>query len=346
MTAFVDIKEKIVGEKLDRITSWLAIIVNGDTKQFTPSVLLAEGVLSEQSKRFLLADTRFTTIDNIDIPSARILVTDSYLKELEYLLKPQSFLSEYLSGTSALDIQSKVGVLHAYEYYPIIISQRLNHKTHVTDITGIIRDIDDLVMSHATLSITIELLDEIYSAIRYRGPDPALEVELLSEYFRDKHVTIVADAFLASTKRELTLKESVDVLSALLVKKEPAEQTPISETALDTEYTNVSVPEYVEFVEELKEAGVQVVPFHLSFKEKKLLPLELFLSQKSQDRIIKDIFHGHEKKYRSFIATINTATDKEVARINLDTTLEMQRADRASKPARKLSEALDKRYSE
>jgi hypothetical protein len=151
---------------------------------------------------------------------------------------------------------------------------------------------------------------------------------------------------LSSEKRELTLKESVDVLSTLLVKRETTEDTPLLEATLDTEYKSITVPEYVEFVEELKEAGVQVVPFHLSLDEKKLLPLELFLSKKSQDRIIRDIFHGHEKRYRSFITTINTATDKDVALINLDTTLEMQRADRASKPARKLIEALDKRYSE
>lgn len=342
----MDIKEKIVGEKLDRITSWLANIVDGDTKHIDPSLLLSDGVLSEQSKRFLSTDTRFTSVDSLDIPTARLLIANSYQKELEYLVKPQLFLSGYLSGTDTLDIQSKLEPLHSYEYYPIILSERLKHEPHLTDIISTIRDIDDLLISHATLSTVIELLDEIYNMIRYRGPDPALETELLADFFTDKHLTTVTEAFLTSGKRELTLKESVDVLSTLLVKKESSENTPISDATTDAEYTNVSVPEYVEFVEELKEAGVQVVPFHLSFKEKKLLPLELFLSQKSQDRIVKDIFHGHEKKYRSFIAMINTATDKEVARINLDTTLEMQRADRASKPARKLFEALDKRYSE
>lgn len=346
MTAFVDVREKIVGEKLDRITSWLANTIDGDTKLMDSSLLLSDGVLSEQSKLFLSIDMRFKSVDSVDIPSAHILIADSYRKELEYLIKPQSFLSEYLSDASTSDIQSKLSAISAYEYYTIVLSGQLNHGADLVDIDGAIRDIDNLLIRYATLSTIIELLDEIYDVVRYRGPDPALEVELLAEYFADKHLSTVAESFLTSDKRQLTLKESVDVLSTLLVKKEPIEDTPILEATSDTEYTNISVPEYVEFVEELKEAGVQVVPFHLSFEEKKLLPLELFLSQKSQDRIIKDIFHGHEKKYRSFITMINSAADKEVARINLETTLEMQRADRASKPARKLLEALDKRYSE
>jgi len=346
MTAFVNISEKIVGEKLDLITSWLANTIDGDTKHIDASLLLSDGVLSEQSKRFLSVDTRFSSDDSVDIPTARILIADSYQKELEYLIKPQSFLTGYLSNTNTSGLQSKLAVLSIYEYFPIILSEQLNQVAHSTNIAIAISDIDDPWISHATPSTMIGVLEEIYDVIRYRGPDPTLEVELLAEYFADKHLMTVAEAFLTSNKQELTLKESVDVLSTLLVKKDLAEDTPIPEAATDTEYTNVSVPEYVEFVEELKEAGVQVVPFHLSFEEKKLLPLELFLSQKSQDRIIRDIFHGHEKKYRSFIAMINTAKDKEVARINLDTTLEMQRADRASKPARKLSEALDKRYSE
>lgn len=346
MTAFEDIKENIVGEKLDRISSWLANTIDGDTKSIALSLLLSDGVLSEQSKRFLSQDIRVNSVDSIDIPTARILIKDIYEKELDYLIKPQSFLSQYLSGTNTLDMRSKLSGLSAYEYYPIILSERLSYESHLTDIVSIIRGIDDLIIRHATLSTTIELLDEIYDLVRYRGPDPALEVELLAEYFADKHLTTVSGSFFRSDKRVLTLKESVDLLSGLLVKKEETVHAPVSETTTDAEYTNVSVPEYVEFVEELKEAGVQVVPFHLSIREKKLLPLELFLSQKSQDRIIRDIFHGHEKKYRSFITMMNTATDKEVARINLDTTLEMQRADRASKPARKLSEALEKRYSE
>jgi hypothetical protein len=345
MTAFVDSKGKIVDEKLDRITSWLANTIDGDTKHIVLSILFSDGVLSEQSKRFLSSDTRFDTADTIDIPTARILLGDAYDKELEYLIRPQLFLSGYLSGTTS-EIRSKIEVLYAYEYYPIILSECLNRIADVTNIPDTIRDIDTLLISHATLSTIIELLDEIYDVIRYRGPDPTLEVEILAAYFGDKHLTSVREAFLTSEKRELTLKESVDVLSALLVKKEPTNTTPITEVTTDAEYTNIRVPEYVEFVEELKEVGVQVVPFRLSFKEKKLLPLEIFLSQKSQDRIIKDIFHGYEKKYKSFITTINTATDKEVARINLETTLEMQRADRASKPARKLYEALEQRYSE
>lgn len=346
MNAFVDIKEKIVGEKLDRITSWLSNVIDGDTKHIPASLLLSDGVLSEQSKRFLTYDARFSSIDTIDLPTARILIADSYQKELEYLIKPQSFLSWYLSGTNTSDIRSKLSGLSSYEYYPIILSERLNHEVHLTTIANSIRDIDNVLMNHATLSTIIELLDEIYDVIRYRGPDPSIEVELLADYFADKHLLTVVEAFLSSKKRELTLKESVDVLSTLLVKRETTEDTPLLEATLDTEYKSITVPEYVEFVEELKEAGVQVVPFHLSLDEKKLLPLELFLSKKSQDRIIRDIFHGHEKRYRSFITTINTATDKDVALINLDTTLEMQRADRATKPARKLIEALDKRYSE
>lgn len=342
MSAFNEIREEIVGEKLDRITSWLANIIDGDTKHISPLLLLSDGVLSEQSKRFLSIDTRFSSVDSIDLPTARLLVRDTYQKEFEYLIKPQSFLTSYLSA----DIQSKLSELSTYEYYPIILSERLNNQAHLTDIVSVIQDIDNLLMSHATLSTIIELLDEIYDAIRYRGADPALEVELLAEYFADKHLTTVVETFLTSDNRVLTLKESVDVLSTLLVKKEPPEVIPPLKTTVDTEYTNVSVPEYTEFVEELKEAGVQVAPFHLSFEEKKLLPLELFLSKKSQDRIIDEIFYGHRKKYQSFIETINASDNKDVALINLDTTLELQRANKASKLARKLYEALEQRYSE
>ncbi len=346
MSAFNEIREKIVDEKLHRITSWLANIIDGDTKHISPLLLLSDGVLSEQSKRFLSIDTRFSSVDSIDLPTARLLVRDTYQKEFEYLIKPQSFLTLYLSGTNTSDIQSKLSGLSTYEYYPIILSECLNNEAHLTDIVSVIQDIDNLLISHATLSTIIELLDEIYDAIRYRGADPALEVELLAEYFADKHLTTVAETFLTSDKRVLTLKESVDVLSTLLVKKEPLEVTSFLETTVDSEYTNVSVPEYIEFVEELKEAGVQVVPFHLSFEEKKLLPLELFLSKKTQDRIIDEIFYGHRKKYQSFIETINASNDKDVALINLDTTLELQRANKALKPARKLYEALEQRYSE
>jgi len=100
MTAFVNISEKIVGEKLDLITSWLANTIDGDTKHIDASLLLSDGVLSEQSKRFLSVDTRFSSDDSVDIPTARILIADSYQKELEYLIKPQSFLTGYLSNTN------------------------------------------------------------------------------------------------------------------------------------------------------------------------------------------------------------------------------------------------------
>src|SRR5688572_15023656 len=122
MTAFVDMKEKIVGEKLDRITSWLANTIDGDTKHIALSLLLSDGVLSEQSKRFLSHDARFNSVDSIDIPTARILIKDTYEKELEYLIKPHSFLCEYLSGTNTLDMRNKLSGLSAYEYYPIILS--------------------------------------------------------------------------------------------------------------------------------------------------------------------------------------------------------------------------------
>jgi hypothetical protein len=200
-------------------------------------------------------------------------------------------------------------------------------------------------MSHATLSIIIELLDEIYDLIRYRNADPSLEVELLAKYFADKHLPFVSAAFLASFNRVMTLKESVDLLSSLLVKGETSDVNSLMRASSYLEYSSVDVPKYVEFEEELKKAGVQLIPFHLTSTKKELLPYDFFLSHKSKNRIIKNIFHGHKNKYQSLIDTINASTHKRDALINLDTTLELQRANRDSKPARKLFEALEQRYS-
>jgi hypothetical protein len=338
-----EIINSIISDKLDRFTLWMSNTIDGDEKTVSGSFLLSDGVLSEQARNFLLATPSFNAEQTLDIPTARASVKHQFEKEIEYLIHPQKFLTDYLATDSSL--KEKIDSLSAYEYFPIILRERLKVSPSSTSIRAIVSDIDSLLMKYATPSCMIELLGEIYDVIQYRGFEPKLESELLSEYFIDKGMPTVSKAFNETPQSEFTLHESIDLLSSLLIKKDIQNLSSL-ESSYVSDYSNVEVPQYTEFVEELKEAGVQVIPYQPIFQDKQLLPFEFYLSDKAVKRIKENVFYGNEKKYHEFIETLNTSRDKETAFINIDTTLELQRIDKTSKTARRLFEALDQRYSE
>lgn len=346
MNRFLEAKERIIHEKLDILTSWISTSIDGDEKFINSSLLTSDGVLSEQAKRFLLTDERFTDSHQLEIPIAQRLIEDAYHRELDYLATPQSFLTQYLFTTEQTSAISKLNNLTAYEYYRVILSEMTNYSNDDSFTLSDIQLIDNTLMFHATLSSVTELLDELYSFVRYRGNDPFLESEILIAFFNDKEMPSVSDAIAATHLNTLRIKEVIDVLSALLVKSEPVVHLDEIIPVNDIGYVNVSVSKYDEFVDELKVVGVDVTASREVHIKNTLLPYEFFLTKKNQERILNQIFYGHRKQFQSFIDTINASKSKDVALINIDTTLELQRVTKKSKPVRKIYEAIDKRYSE
>jgi hypothetical protein len=370
---FEEIRNKVRQEKLGKITSWLFLTEDPQTHTVAVGKIIADGVLAENIRRIFLhfleqdhvlpqedANPLHSSLEEklVEVPELLRLLDKSISFTFDYLIKPRKIFSEFLlEGKKDINIGahlfSKLDSIVSYEYFPLLSGEWFTRqmKTGRTflsqdELHSFIKNTDELIVSHATISTMIELLDPIYDFFNYRTPSPEIEIELLSSFFFEKGLDGIAQTYVESPKSTLSMREAVDILTDLLVKhkkEHSAEETIAADT--NSDFHSISIPEYNTFLEDLKTVGVRLPEAPLGTDDHYLLPFEFFIGKKLRAKTIKKIFYDDEEAYNSFISRVNSIHDKEQAALTLETMIELQRIDLSSKTAMRFREALSNRFT-
>jgi hypothetical protein len=216
---FEEIRNKVRQEKLGKITSWLFLTEDPQTHTVAVGKIIADGVLAENIRRIFLhfleqdrallqedANPLHSSLEEkvVEVPELLRLLDKSISFTFDYLVKPRQIFREFLlEGKKEISIGSylfsKLDSIVSYDYFPLLAGDRFTRQTDAGQTTisqdelhSFIRDSDELILRHATISTMIELLDPLYDFFNYRAPSPEIEIELLSAFFLEKGLDGIA----------------------------------------------------------------------------------------------------------------------------------------------------------
>ncbi len=349
---------RIIEEKHEAVMRWVTTTVAETDSKIALQRLLENDVLPQQTANFLAFELRGntsteTSIYELQLPLDQISkhLLSAYEKSYAYLLTPETFLADFLATAegAAFDenFASKLQTFLVYDYFPLILgawgeNARQNDVGYVsrTEFVVKLRDIDELILHHATISVMVDLLDPIYDFHRHQSSDPTLPASELALFFEDKGLAQAVDEFNAKADQPINIREAVQIISVLLgTGFTVTEPPPALEPPQEIEYPET---QYDEFLHDLQEAGVKL---QTPEETQVALPsIERFISKKLRKKTILKVFHENRSEYERFIAFLNGSTSLEKAILNIETTLRMQRVDPTSKLAKRLREAATQRF--
>lgn len=339
---------------------WVTTTVAETDSKIALQRLLENDVLSQQVANFLAFELRGQTSPETSIYELHLTldqisshVMTAFEKSYAYLLAPETFLADFLaSNEGAAFDESFINKLQAcavYDYFPLILSSwaEFSKENGVgfvsrTELIGKLREIDELILHHATISVMVDLLDPLYDFHRHQSSDPTLPGSELALFFEDKGLRQAVDEFNAKADQPVNIREAVQILSVLLgTGFTITEPPPALEPPQEIEYPET---QYDEFLHDLQEAGVKLRTTEET--QTAVQPIELFISKKLRKKTITKVFHDNRSEYERFIAFLNGSTSLEKAILNIETTLRMQRVDPTSKLAGRLREAATLRFGQ
>src|SRR5205807_8322006 len=101
------------------------------------------------------------------------------------------------------------------------------------------------------------------------------------------------------------------------------------------------IPEYEQFLKELRDVGVVLPPPKLgALPEDEYFPVEFFIGKKLRKKSIEKIFRGNKAEYMQMLRVLNAAREYDQAKLNFETLLGIRRISPESKTARRLAKAL------
>jgi hypothetical protein len=343
----------IIEEKHQAVMRWVTTTVEETDSKVALQRLLENDVLSPQVANFLMFELNGSSAQEANIAElhlsldqiSRSLLT-AYERAYAYLITPENFLADFLASIEGASLDdsftNKLEVFVSYDYFPLILAawatylkQQGTGFVSRTDLVVKLRDIDQLILRHATISVMVDLLDPIYDFHRHHSGNPTLPGSELALFFEDKGLSQTGEQFDSRSDKHFNLKEAVEIISKMLGTRFTAAEIPhIQDIPSQEAYPETH---YDAFLQDLHEAGVDIrTPDEVP---KPVPSIELFIDSKLRDKAIRDVFHGDRGEYQRFITFLNANSSLEKAMLNLETTLRMQRVDPSSKVAQRLREA-------
>jgi hypothetical protein len=333
-------------EKAAKVMRWVSGSEDISRSEFAIIRLFKSGVLPENTRGFLhsLLELQFPGERvNLELPPEQLhaLISDAFAKTYLYLSTPQVFLSDFLSfGKEDIIIKSdmltRLSYLIDYPYFSDMIDEWLGiqlqsgaNEIPMAELREIISRIDHTVFLYSPIEKIIDYLKPFFE---FHNDAKVLPAGIVHSFLSDKQLllpTRLEREEFTSEDIAYALKEALLLVSA----KESEEELP--------------VPEYGEFLKELREIGVNIPsPNNKIIAENTLLPpIQLFISEKLRAKCIEKIFHGNTKEYERGIGLLNAAGEYLQAELNLRTLLDMYKIPEDAKVSRRLHRALRLRFN-
>lgn len=349
--------KKIIEEKHSSAMRWVTTTLEETDSRIIVERLLESDVLPSLTSNFFIYNLKGTSfpdakIEMLDLPLDALSrqLRLAYEQTYSYLIAPEAFLADFLATIEGVTLDetfsSKLRIFTDYDYFPALLAAWAGHSRDKgrgfvsrTDFIVKLRDIDTLILRHATISVLVDLLDPLYNFHRHLSSNPALPGTELALFFADKGVSAAVEAFGKQDEREFDLKQAVEVISGMIGAGVATIEISKPPTERQSEYPETH---YDSFLQDLHEAGVEIRSPDES--PRRLPPIELFIAPKLRQRAIDEVFRKRTDEYERFVDHLNGSKSINRALLNLETTLQLHRIDPGSKVARRLREAISMRF--
>lgn len=335
-------------EKAAKVIHWVSESEDISNTEFAVARVFETGVLQDNTKAFLhlLLEEKYPDDRlNLELPpeELRELLKDAFINSYRYLFTPQSFISEFLCfGTDTASINEQMLVRLSYfvdyPYFPEMLDewfaielQSGNSNVPKSILQKFLGDVDRSIMKYSSLEEITEYLHPLYE---YHGSQ-LLGRKVLEMVLADKNLTIPPD----NAQEEFSDEDAAFASKEAFITSELI--GPVEELA--------PIPQYDEFLKELRDVGVVLPPPHHMLHvhdddDIVLPPIQMFINSKLRKKCLEKIFHSNVNEYDRAISMLNEIHDYSQSELNVRSLLELYKIKPDSKVAIRLNEVLRLRF--